>query len=267
MAEQGFDPDEVARFENATWSRCAQSYLGGFGALVAQAVVPLLEEVKLAEKDRLLDLGTGPGLVAAAAAERGAKVTGVDFSEAMLGQARILHPEIHFQMAAAESLPFAAESFDAVVGNFVLHHSGKPAQVLRESFRVLAENGRVGFTIWADLARLEAFGLFFAAVAEQAGEADLPHGPLFGVSDFNTLGRMLREAGFRDPSVRELPLAWRLTDLDPYLASFRDWAGLEAFPKETVARIEAAVRSKAAAYRAGHEFVLPNPAILIFGEK
>ena len=85
--DQLIDPEEVARFENATWSRCASGYMDGFGALVGEAIRPLLDEVNVNRDDRVLDVGTGPGLVAAAAAERGAEVVGVDFSEAMLAEA------------------------------------------------------------------------------------------------------------------------------------------------------------------------------------
>jgi 2-polyprenyl-3-methyl-5-hydroxy-6-metoxy-1,4-benzoquinol methylase len=80
MPQTQFAPHEVASFENATWSRCAVTYMDGFGALVSEAIGPLLDEVKVSQGHRLLDLGTGPGLVAAAAEERGADVIGIDFS-------------------------------------------------------------------------------------------------------------------------------------------------------------------------------------------
>ncbi|HSR50433.1 MAG TPA: class I SAM-dependent methyltransferase [Acidobacteriota bacterium] len=267
MAFEQFDADEVARFENATWSRCAETYVDGFGALVGEAISPLLDEVKVGSGDRVLDVGTGPGLVAAAAAERGASAVGTDFSEAMLATARRLHPHIEFQRAPAESLPFDDGSFDAVVGNFVLHHSGAPDEVLHHACRVLRPGGRAAFTVWADLSKLEAFGLFFAAVEEHAGSAQLPHGPLFGVTDFNVFHQMLGHAGFRDSSVRELPIAWRTPSLDSFLASFHDWADLGAFPEQLRTKIEAAVRERAASYWSGDAFVLPNPAILISAVK
>src|SRR5919106_2563108 len=148
MTQGRFDPEEVARFENATWSRCAQTYMDGFGALEKQAIGPLLDELKVRDGDRLLDVGTGPGLVAAAAAERGADVIGIDFSEAMVLEARRRYPDLEFQEGAAESLPFEDGQFDAVVANFVLHHLGQPEQALREAFRVLRGAGRMGFTVW-----------------------------------------------------------------------------------------------------------------------
>lgn len=267
MTQEGYDPKEVGEFENATWSRCAQSYENGFGALVGEAIAPLLDEVKLSRGDRLLDIGTGPGLVAAEATARGAEVVGIDFSEAMVTTARQLHPEISFQIAPAESLPFDDGRFDVAVGNFVLHHSGQPDQVLREAFRVLRRGGRIGFTVWADLSKLEAFGLFFAAVEEHAGSVELPRGPLFGVIDFDVFHQMIRAAGFRNSSVGELPIVWRTAALEPYLAAFYDWADLGALPRETRDRVERSVREKAEPYRSGGLFSMPNPAILVSGEK
>ena len=55
--------------------------------------------------------------------------------------------------------------------------------------------------------KLEAFGLFFGAMERQGLAGELPHGPLFGVSDFDIYQGMLAAAGFRDPMVRELAIA------------------------------------------------------------
>ncbi|MCG8351579.1 MAG: methyltransferase domain-containing protein [Chloroflexales bacterium] len=263
MTHERFSPEEVARFENTTWSRCATTYVDGFGALVSEAIVSLLDEVKVGEGDQVLDVGTGPGQVAAAAAARSANMVGIDFSESMLATARRFYPHIKFQTASAESLPFDDGSFDAVVGNFVLHHSGKPDEVLRHAFRVFRKGGRVGFTVWANLSKLEAFGLFFAVVEEHAGSVELPNGPLFGVSDFDVFHQMVGGAGFRDLSVRELPIMWRTPSLDSYLAAFRDWANLNAFPKQVRDKIETIVRERAGSYWSGDVFAMPNPALLI----
>lgn len=261
--QERFGAEEVAQFENATWSRCAEGYIAGFGALVGETIGTLLDEVKVGRGNRVLDVGTGPGLVAAAAAKRGAEVVGIDFSEAMLAEARRLHPELEFQKADAESLPFNDGTFDAVVANFVLHHLGRPDEVLKEAFRVLKPGGRVGLTVWADPAKLEAFGLFFAAVEEHAGAAELPNGPLFGVSDFAVFHRMARDAGFRGSSVRELPIAWQTPSLESFLAAFRAWANLDTFPTDISNVIEATVRKNAGVYRRGDAFTMPNPALLV----
>ncbi|HSR52467.1 MAG TPA: methyltransferase domain-containing protein [Acidobacteriota bacterium] len=265
--EARFDADLVARFENETWSRCAKGYTDGFGPLVTEGIAPLLDAVSVSASDRVLDVGTGPGLVAAAASERGAEAVGVDFSETMLEEARRGHPDIEFHTGSAEALPFGNNGFDVVVGNFVLHHSGNPTKVLEEAFRVLRPKGRMGFTVWADPSKLEAFGLFFAAVEEHAGAAELPHGPLFGVSDFTIFHKMLAHAGFHDSAVRELEIAWRTSSMDSFLAAFRDWANLEAFPSDVRQAIEGSVRERSAAYRHGDVYTIPNPAILVSAVK
>lgn len=262
-----FDPEEVARFEHDTWSRCADSYVDGFGALVGEGIAPLLDAVNVGSGDRVLDLGTGPGLVAGAAVQREAEVVGIDFSEPMINEARRLYAEMELRVASAEDIPFEDGEFDAVTGGFVLHHCGRPQSVLEESYRVLREGGRAGFTVWGDPAKLEAFGLFFAAVEEHAGAAELPHGPLFGVSDFAVFHDMLQEAGFRDTSVKELDISWQTRSLEPYLTAFRDWANLEAFPEDVRNAIETTVRERAPAYKADGIFTMPNPAILISATK
>jgi SAM-dependent methyltransferase len=258
-----FDSEEVARFENETWSRCAEGYTGGFGQLLGQGIGPLLDAAGVGAGHRVLDVGTGPGLVAREAAGRGAEPVGLDFSEQMLSEARRLHPGLEFRSGSAEALPFDDGEFDAVVGNFVLHHSGDPGRVLEEAFRVLRPGGRMAFTVWADPTKLEAFGLFFAAVEEHAGAAELPHGPLFGVSDFDAFHALARDAGFRDSQVRELDLAWETPTIDTFLAAFRDWANLDSFPEGARAAIESTVRQRAEDYRLGDVFSMPNPAILV----
>jgi SAM-dependent methyltransferase len=266
-AAHAFDPQEVARFEHEVWSRCAPSYVDTFGALTAEAIPPLLDATRVARGSRVLDVGTGPGLVAAAAVARGAEVTGIDFSEAMLAEARRRHPAIDFRQASADELPFADATFDAVVSNLVMHHLGRPEQAVREACRVLRPGGRLAFTVWGDPAKLQAFGLFFGAVAKHMGTAELPNGPLFGVSDFAVFDRLVRAAGFRDATVAEVPIVWRTASIDTVIAGFADWAQMDAWPEAGRAAVEADVRVAARAYEADGVLTIPNPVILVAAVK
>jgi len=267
VPQNTFDATEVLEFETATWTRCADTYEDGFGALVTGAIDPLLDALEVGPGTRLLDIGTGPGLLAAAARQRGAEVTGLDASEAMIRVARRRHPGISFDVGTAESLPHDDDAFDTVAGNFVLHHSGAPDRVLAEAARATRPGGRVGFTVWGALDQLVAFGLFFAAVEEHLGAAELPHGPLFGVSDAATFRGMLAAAGLVGVSVRDIPIAWRTESLDPYLTSFEAWANLGAIDPAVRDRIRATVRSAANGYRDGDHYRLPNPGLLISAQK
>lgn len=268
MSERtAFDPSEVAKFEHVVWSRCAKGYVDGFGGLVSEAVAPVLDVTRVTRGSRVLDVGTGPGLVAGAVMKRGGHAVGIDFSEAMLEEARQRYPDIEFRQASAESLPFEDAEFDTVVSNFVVHHLGRPERALAEAFRVLRKGGRIGFTVWGDLSKLQAFGLFFAAVEEHGNPGELPHGPLFGVSEFQVFHRMLGEAGFGDSHVGELPIAWRMSSIDSLLNAFRDWGQMDDFPANVRTSIEATVRDKARAYESEGTLTIPNPAILVSATK
>jgi len=258
---------DVEAYEHATWERCAPGYADGFALLTREATGPLLDAAAVGPGSRVLDVGAGTGLVAAAAAARGATVIGVDFADAMLDQARTAVPGVEFRSASADSLPFGDATFQAVVANAVLHHLARPERSLAEALRVLEPGGRFAGTVWADPQSLEAFGLFFAAVAEHAGEATLPHGPLFGVTDAKVLTSLLVDAGFISARVEPMPAVWRLPSIDTLLRALGTWAQLDTFPQPVRQAIDASVRSAADAYRTADGLVIPNPMLLITAAK
>lgn len=97
----------------------------------------------------LPDIGCGPGYVSAAAAERGAVLTGFDFSKRMLVPATKIFPQIRFREGDAQNLPFADGSLDQAVANFALLHLADLERAYAEACRVLRSGGKFGFTVWA----------------------------------------------------------------------------------------------------------------------
>jgi ubiquinone/menaquinone biosynthesis C-methylase UbiE len=112
----------------------------------------LLELVALEPHEAMLDVGTGTGVVAAAAAERaeGGVVVGVDPSLPMLDRAR---ERTTAPLAAARvpGLPFPARRFDVVVANLVVSHVERYDDALADMVRVLRPGGRLGVTAWGTL--------------------------------------------------------------------------------------------------------------------
>jgi len=129
--------DAFNDFERAMWEQRAAAYTDGFAALTPFSTDALLDAAGVHAGTAVLDIGTGPGFVAAAAADRGATVTGIDVADAMVEIAHARVPAGHFRRASAEALPLADDSFDAVVGNFVLLHLGHPDRGVAEARRVL----------------------------------------------------------------------------------------------------------------------------------
>lgn len=96
---------------------------------------------------RILDVGTGPGIVANLLADLGHEVTGIDASEKMLKKAlensAALHHSLEFIQGDGENLPFEDGSFDAVVSRYVLWTLPDPKKALAEWWRVLRLGGRL----------------------------------------------------------------------------------------------------------------------------
>jgi demethylmenaquinone methyltransferase/2-methoxy-6-polyprenyl-1,4-benzoquinol methylase len=102
--------------------------------------------------ERLLDVATGTGMVAAALVRRsGCEVVALDQSEAMLAAARArtasdprLATRISFIVGEAERLPFRDAEFDGITFTYLLRYVDDRAATMRELVRVVKPGGRIG---------------------------------------------------------------------------------------------------------------------------
>ncbi len=102
-------------------------------------------------RDRVLDVATGTGMVAAALVRRyGCSVVGLDQSPDMLGRAEArlradseLAAQIELVRGEAESLPFDHSDFDHLTFTYLLRYVDDPAATMRELARVVKPGGRI----------------------------------------------------------------------------------------------------------------------------
>jgi demethylmenaquinone methyltransferase/2-methoxy-6-polyprenyl-1,4-benzoquinol methylase len=92
---------------------------------------------------RALDVATGTGDLAVELAARGAEVVGMDFSEAMLEQARRKAPALTFESGDAQALAYPDADFDAATVGFGARNFGDLRRGLSEMARVVRPGGRV----------------------------------------------------------------------------------------------------------------------------
>lgn len=93
----------------------------------------------------LVDLGCGPGHVAAWAAGRGVRAVGIDLSARMVEVARTSHPEVEFRQGDLLSLPAADGEFGAAVALYAVIHldPGDLPTAFAEMRRALVPDGRL----------------------------------------------------------------------------------------------------------------------------
>ncbi|HEY2536438.1 MAG TPA: ubiquinone/menaquinone biosynthesis methyltransferase [Solirubrobacteraceae bacterium] len=111
----------------------------------------LVKEIAPAPGQRILDVATGTGMVAAELLARapGCTVVGLDQSAEMLARARARFdagPEserVELVTGQAENLPFADASFDALTFTYLLRYVDDPAATMRELARVLKPGARI----------------------------------------------------------------------------------------------------------------------------
>jgi SAM-dependent methyltransferase len=259
----GFDPDAVTAYERDTWSRCADDYIDTFAGITGETVPLLIESTGIRSGSQVLEIGSGPGHVADMMVRAGAIVTGVDFSSNMVEVAQSKFPGITFRQADAEQLPFDAESFDAVVANFVVHHLARPEAVFREINRVLKPGGFFAFAVWGAPEEQSSIGAFFGAVMAHHDLAELPHGPLFGVTERSVYEPLLTQAGLQDCQLSIHEVTWKADSLEPVLKGFWDWGNMAALPEDTQEKIRESTRDNSQAYEESGRYAFPHA--ILFG--
>ncbi len=148
VIETSRDPIAFQAFELDGWDAVSSGYERHFGRLTAQTVPAILGAARVEKGTRLLDVCTGPGVLARAASARGAEVVGLDFSGNVIEVAKRNVPDVQFLQGDAQDLPFESGTFEAVVCGYGIIHVAQPQKALLEMHRVLRRGGRVAVSVW-----------------------------------------------------------------------------------------------------------------------
>jgi SAM-dependent methyltransferase len=221
VIEKSSDPTAFSNFERYGWDDSIAGYEDAFGSVSRQTVDPLLDASDVSAGIRILDVCTGPGMLAAGALQRGAYAVGIDLSKTTVELARRNVPNGEFHQGDAQNLPFASNSFDAVVCGYGIMHMPEPELGLREMQRVAKPGGRIAVSVWDSSTLNNGFGMIYAAVKARGSlDIKLPHGPDF--FQFGTVEKMrtaLAEVGLSEVRAEFLPQTWHVESAEEILAA------------------------------------------------
>ncbi|MEV4557419.1 methyltransferase domain-containing protein [Kitasatospora sp. NPDC049285] len=256
---------EFDTHERRMWAGAAQAYAGSFAALCGATAEALLDAAEVGAGTRVLDAGTGPGTVAAAALRRGAEVVAVDAEPSMVALAAANAPGAEVRHAVLPDFPFADGAFDAAVANFVVNHVEDPWAALTELRRVVRPGGRLAVTVWHDTGN-EAMALFNRALDEVGVQRPVYPAPLAFARTADGLRGLLEQTGWAGVASGEVAWTHR-TDPEVW------WSGpaggvaniglvVTGQPPETYVRIKSAY-DRLAADRAAEDGLLGLPALAV----
>lgn len=266
------DRSDFHAFEQAGWKSAADAYATTFRGVTLQAADALLVDAGVSAGTRLLDVACGPGDLSGLAAQRGARVTGVDFTPEMLAIARASHPGVEFRQGDAQALDLPDASFDAVTMSFLLGHLAHPDRGLAEARRVLVPGGRFAASWWLPPDQAVPFGVVRGAV-KQWGNTDvgLPEGAPFEMfGDPETARAALTEAGLVDVAIRRHDMTWRMESAESVFETFmkgsvRTAGLLRGQTPEALAKIRAAAIAAFRTYQRNGAIELPMPTWILSG--
>jgi len=224
---QAPDFEAIKQRQQQTWASGDFSVVGARIMLVAEHLV---DTADLHAGWRVLDVATGSGNAAIAAARLGSQVVGVDYVPALLERGRKRAAaeglEIELVEGDAEELPFPDASFDAVISVFGSMFAPDHARAAAELLRVCRPGGTIALASWTP----DGFiGELFRTVSRHMPPpAGLQSPMLWGTEDHlhGLFGDQIESL-----DVTERAFTWRFTSAEELVTFFRLWYGptLKAF--------------------------------------
>jgi SAM-dependent methyltransferase len=222
------------------WSPEDYAANAGFVPALGAAALALLDPKP---GEAILDLGCGDGVLTEKIVAAGAKVVGVDASEAMVAAAKARGVDAH--VADGQKLDFDSQ-FDAVFSNATLHWILDPEAVARGVFRALRPGGRFVGEMGGEGNIAILRGGIRAELTERGYPVPAEDPQWYpGIAEFR---RIYGRAGFADIDAQIIP---RETDLPSGVAgwvkTFRaGWLDVAQVPEDERAEVAAAVERRLA---------------------
>ena len=192
---------------DAYWDQSVDGYIAAAEPFTGLFCVDAVQLADISPGMSLLDIATGPGALALAAAKAGAQVTAIDFSQAMVERLRVRAEglSVRAERMDGQALDLPSDSFDRVCSVFGIPLFPDWRAGLREMARVLKPGGRAVLAV-AD----NPYGFGPNQLLAQARRLVMPQEPVAIdipameiLSDAERVKWAMEHAGFADVTVRQ----------------------------------------------------------------
>lgn len=156
-------PESPAAVQGDLWGERARDWaevMEGWNGWGIPLYRHILERVPVGRDTRLLDVGCGAGRFCRMAADRGARVAGIDATAPLVEIARERIRDADLRVGDMERLPWPEDSFDVVTGFNSFFIAADMVAALREAGRVARPGGTVALTVFGRPERCESTPVF-----------------------------------------------------------------------------------------------------------
>jgi ubiquinone/menaquinone biosynthesis C-methylase UbiE len=257
MTTHGFDARRFKAMERSGFNRIAARYAQG-AAMRGALTDALIAAAGLAPGQHVLDLASGPGLLAREVARRvqpGGWVLASDIAEGMLAEGRhralmelpaAAEAGLSYVAADGEQLCLRDASIDRVLAGLALFMFPHPDHALRECLRVLRPGGTIALSVWGAREAVPLISHAQNCIARLLPQPRVARPSVFRFGDPGALETALSTAGFA--RIHVAPVRWtsHFADAEAYWQAFLDLAGgaaesLGKLPTATQAQLRTAI--------------------------
>lgn len=276
---------DIKSQQEATWNKLSGGWKkwdnkhSSFTGVVSKALV---NAINFKLTDYVLDIGSGtgePGISIAQNKVPQGKVELTDIAMHMLEVAKGFATEkgvnnIGIHQCAADSLPFADNTFDAVTGRFAFMFFPDIPATMQEIKRVMKPGARLSTAVWAEASKNVFATLPLSVISQHAAmPAPAPGAPgIFRCGMPGYLEGLFGEQGFTNVTEEEISFAFTSEDIDTYWHFITELlapvvAALALADDDAKARIKQQVYDACGQYMQDGQLSLPASAFIITAEK
>jgi len=200
----------TANVQGQIWGARAKDWADVQESVAVPLFEAVLQETAVGKNTSVLDIGCGSGIFCEMAADRGARVSGLDASDHLLDIARERVQSGDFRTGEMEELPYNDRTFDLVTGFSSFQFAANPVNALREASRV-SRSGTVVIAVFGKPEESEATAYIKAMGSLLPPPPAGAPGP-FALSADGALEALAVKAGLTPSSVKAVECPWNYPD-------------------------------------------------------